>query len=307
MKIELYSILLLLAAMMIPALDVPAQADDEVIVIQPLFEYPSAPDSVTALSARSNYLMSHFWDQMDFKSKKAVNQMALNDAFNVYITAMRFADEADAEKSLADLHKRLEKNPVLQLQFTLAAEETLYGPRAEVFNDHVYLQFIDNLMKNKKVSKERKARFRHQGKILHNTLIGSMPPTFDYETPTGTTSTFYPNGVITLIEFGDPDCDECRLSKLKLETDVSFNDLLDRGKVNVLFIIPDPSTGWQTEVAGYSPKWHVGASDKVADLYDLRSTPSIYVIDGEGKVLAKNISVAGAIEYVKQAVAAQDK
>lgn len=307
MKINIYSLFLLLAAVMIPALNVPAQTEDELIVIEPLFEYPMAPDSVTALNVRSNYLMGHFWDPMDFKSKKAVNQIALNDAFNVYITAMRFADETEAEKSLAALHKRLEKNPVLQLQFTMAAEEILYGPRAEVLNDHVYLQFIDNLMKNKKVSMERKARYKRQGKILHNTLIGSMPPTFDYENPTGGTSTFYPNGVITLIEFGDPDCDECRLAKLKLETDVAFNDLLDRGKVNVLFILPDPNTGWQTEVAGYSPKWHVGASDKVADLYDLRSTPSIYVIDGEGKVLAKNVSVAGAIEYVKQAVAAQEK
>jgi hypothetical protein len=266
------------------------------IVIAPLFEYPTAPDTISALNERSNYLMEHFWDQMDFNRKTTVDQIALNDAFSVYITAMRFADADPAEKSVTKILERTAKNPVLAIQFTKAAEEALYGPRAEIWSDKIYLRFIDAILKNKKVSNDRKLRFKRHGEILRNSMIGAVPPEFDYELPTGSIAHYYPNGVITVIEFGDPDCDECRLTKLKLETDVQFSSLVDRGLVNVLFIIPDPDEGWNTKLADYSTKWHVGASDTVSDLYDMRSTPALYVIDSKGQIAAKNITVVQAMQ-----------
>ena len=110
-----------------------------------------------------------------------------------------------------------------------------------------------------------------------------------------------PTGVITVIEFGDPGCDECRYAKLKMETDVTFSNLVDKGMVNVLFIIPDPVDGWQTEMVDFSPKWHTGASDTVADLYDIRSTPSFYVIGRDGKIIVKNVDFRKAMQTAVQA------
>lgn len=275
------------------------------IVIEPLFEYPSAPDSIVQLNERSNFLMRHFWDRLDFKQKKTVDQNALNDAFSVYVAAMRFADADEADGSVTNLLEKTAKNPALAIQFTRAAEEALYGPRAEVWSDGIYLRFTEALLKNKKVSDDRKLRFRRHATLLRNSMQGAVPPEFDYETPAGSVAHYSPNGVVTLIEFGDPDCDECRMAKLKLETNVSFNNLLDRGLVNVLFIIPDAAEGWNTLVADYSPKWHVGASDTVADLFDMRAVPSIYVIDREGKVAAKNVTVEQAMQIVSDNVPSQ--
>ena len=70
-----------------------------------------------------------------------------------------------------------------------------------------------------------------------------------------------------------------------------FTSLVDRGLVNVLFIIPDPVDGWQTQIGDYPSNWVVGASDTVSDILDIRSTPSFYVIGKDGKIIAKNISV----------------
>lgn len=270
------------------------------IVIEPLFQYPTAPDSVLTLNDRSNFLMNHFWDEMNFTTTKAVDQNALNDAFSVYVSAMRFADSEEARKSVDQILQRLQKNPVLSIQFTRAAEESLYGPRAEVWSDGVYMRFLEAIIKNKKVSKDKKLRFIRHSELLKNSMVGATPPSFDYTTVKGSRAHYHPNGVITVIEFGNPDCDECRFSKLKMETDVAFNNLIDRGLVNVLFIIPDAGEGWEEEVNNYSSKWHIGASDTVADLYDMRATPSIYVIDNHGKVAAKNITAEQAIAIVTE-------
>lgn len=272
----------------------PAQSSDP-IVIEPLFEYPTAPEEMDGLQERSDYLVEHFWDSMDFKNKTTVDQNALNDAFSVYVAPMRFADAEKATASVNALVSQISKNPALTLQFTKAAEEALYGPRAYYWNDALFLKFIDNLLQNKGVKKERKLRYELLGKQLTNTKQGTVPPEFDYVTPEGKKSHYVPNGVITVIEFGDPDCDDCRLSKLKMDTNVRFSSLVEKGKVNVLFINADPEDGWQDKLKDYPKKWHVGASEEVSELYDIRQSPSIYVIDREGKIAAKNIDVNTAM------------
>lgn len=273
----------------------------EALVIEPLFQYPTAPEELAGLQDRSNWLVDHFWDTMDLKSRQSVDQNALNDAFSVYTAPMRYADATKAEESVGKLIASISKSPTLSLQFAKAAEESLYGPRAEWWSDEIYLKFIDNVLRNKGIKKERKLKYERLKNKLTNTLRGSVPPEFDYTTPDGKTAHYHPNGVITVIEFGDPNCDDCRHAKLKMDVDVRFNNLIDRGLVNVLFINPEPEDGWETEMADYPQKWHVGASEKVSDLYDLRTSPSLYVIDREGRVAAKHITVETAMQIASAA------
>lgn len=268
----------------------------EPIVIKPLFEYPVAPDNIESLEGKSNYLMEHFWDGMDFAQSGSVDQNALNDAFGVYVAPMRWSEPEVAEASVTKLISRISKNPILSIQFAKAAEEALYGPRASFWNDVIFIKFLDNVISCKGVKKERKLRYEQLRAQLTNTLRGSMPPEFDYTRVDGSIAHYHPNGVITIIEFGNPDCDDCRMAKLKLDTNVRLSQLVDKGKVNVVFINVDPDEGWQEKLKDYPSKWHVGASDTVGEIYDLRATPSIYVMDSAGHVAAKNVPVTTAID-----------
>lgn len=272
-----------------------------VIVIEPLFEYPSAPEDLEGLQERSDYLMDHFWDKMDFKKKQAVDQNALNDAFYTYSTPMRFADASKVDASIAKLLSNISKNPVLSLQFAKAAEETLYGPRADYWNDEIYLRFVDNVLSNKGIKPERKKRFEDIKRRLTNSKVGALPAEFDYMTAEGKISHYHPNGVITIIEFGSPENSDSRLSKLKMETNVAFSSLVEKGKINVLFIITEPKEGWQQELKSYPSNWYTGASAQAAELFDLRTIPSIYVIDREGKIAVKHIGIETAMQIAAAA------
>lgn len=269
----------------------------EALLINPLFEYPIAPDTIPSLEGKSEFVVTHFWDKMNFKNKGTVDQNALNDAFQVWVSPMRWADINVVEKSVASLLKNIKKNPTLSLQMAIAAEESLHSRRAIFWNDRLYLRFIDQLLDQKKIPQARKERFIRHKTQIENTLVGEYPKPFHYTTPTGTKARYVPSAVITVIEFGDPDCDECRYSKLKMETDVTFSGLVDKGKVNILFIIPDPEDGWQTKLTGFSPKWHTGAAEDISDIYDIRHTPSFFVIGNDGKVIAKNINYKQAMAF----------
>lgn len=293
------SLLIIVGFSAIPtSISLSASAQDATMTIRPIFEYPEAPEELESLGDRSDWLMKHFWDKMNFKSKNAVDQNALNHAFKVYTATMPYAELNVANASIASLLNNLRKNPVLLLQFTKAAEESIYGPRADMWIDEVYIKFLRELIANKKIDENRKLRYRRQLATLEASQPGKAAPVFSFTTPAGKESKYFPMATPTIIEFGNPTCDDCRHAALKMSVNATLSKMVDKGEVNVLFIIPDADDNWQSSLSSYDSKWAVGASDSVADIYDIRLTPTFYVVGRDGLIKAKNIPVQEAIQTV---------
>lgn len=275
---------------------------DDMLVIAPLFEYPTAPEEMTNLQNRTDWLMQHFWDAMNFKQKKAVNQIALNDAFAVYSAAMPYASREEVVKSVDALLKRLKKNPVLLLQFTMAAEENLYGKRATIWLDEIYVKFVDALIANKKVDKLRKLRYAEQSTRLHNSMIGAYLPLTDYVTPSGETKRLNLGSTpLTLIEFGDPDCDDCRKVRNMLEVDLTVRKWVEDKNLAIAFILPEETDSREIAdvMSRYPAQWMVGKIANASDILDLRITPSIWVVAAGGEILGKNLTYAQAMQLIE--------
>ncbi len=60
----------LISGMLLTASPIPiyARENQNDIEFDPLFEYPMAPEGLDGLNAKSNNLVDHFWDPMDFKT-----------------------------------------------------------------------------------------------------------------------------------------------------------------------------------------------------------------------------------------------
>lgn len=271
--------------------------ESELIVVRPLFEYPSAPEELKDLTARTNWLMENFWKKMDFQQKAVVDQNALNDAFSVYTSAMQYADKNVTLKSVDDLIKQLKKNPALLLQFTKAAEENLYGPRASVWIDEVYLKFLKATSDCKKLPKARRIRYADQLRRISNSLQGEKLMSIKLTGRDGKKTVWAPSAPINIIEFGSPECDACRNAKNLIETNLRFRDAMDEGKVSMSFVVveEDPDGELMLLTNSYPSNWTIGYNPDIIDDIDLRDSPAIYVVDAEGKIIAKNITVSEAI------------
>lgn len=308
MKINKYIILLLAFSFLSVSSPLGANAQDELpaesvveeqsaeVVIPPLFEYPVAPDELPDLESKVNYLMEHFWDPMDFKAK-SVDQNALNHAFGVYSQAMPYASRNKVFEGVKKLIGKIKGNPGLTYQFTKAAEENMFGPRADVWIDDIYIMFLDNLAANKKIDNLRKMRYEEQRQILKATAIGAKMPQLKFQNRYGSVSEFKPAKDLTLLEFGNPECDDCRYTKLKLEISSDINDLMHDGKLDIAFIIPDDEDGELLELTqSYPDSWIVGSAvEDTAENFDIRATPCIYILDKEGKIIAKNVDIETAV------------
>ena len=267
----------------------------EIIQIDPLFEYPSAPETLTTLVDKSNYLMDHFWDAMDFKSTTAVDQNALNDAMRVYSVPLRWAELTKAEAATDKLIEKISKNPTLLTQFTKAAEENLYGPRAEFWVDPVYMKFLDAFLKNKKIPAARKTKYEKQLQTLSNTTLGAKAPTFDFTGRNGKAEKYIPMSTPTILIFGDPTLPDWRMIRMKLETNIPLRQAVEQGKINMLYIVPFKMDTWEKETSNYPSTWTVGNAPEIGDILDLRVNPSVYFVDGSGNLILKNTTLEEAI------------
>lgn len=277
------------------------------IEIEPLFEYISAPEELSTLNEKSDYLVEHFWEKMDFKAKDAVDQTALNHAFKVYSTPLRFAEKSKASSSVDKLLETLSKNPTLLLQFTKAAEENIYGPRSEVWIDEVYIKFLQALIKNKKIQQSRKDKYVKQLAMLEASTLGNKAPTFSFENINGGESSYFPMATPSILIFANPSNTDWRLARLRMETNARLTQAVEKGKINVLFIVPDKMEGWREEVANYPQRWTLGCAENIAENLDVRAKSSIYFasvwfVDSDGKIAMKNVPIENAIDEALKAV-----
>lgn len=270
--------------------------DPGVMYSAPLFEYPTAPEDISDFTAKCDWLADNFWKPFDFKNNEAVDQGKLNQAFQVYATTIQYADKDKVTLAVDKLMKNLQKNPMLLYQFTKAAEETIYGPRAEIWIDELYARILTSALMNKKFPKTKRARYELQLKQLNGTMVGKRPAEFEFVRSNGEPAKYFPMSTPTIIIFGDPDCNDCRIGKLRMQSNVSFSKAVANGKLNVLFIIPDPEDGWQSKVNDFPKNWSVGASDTVSEIYDMREIPEVYVIGSDGNIVEKHVGVLKAMQ-----------
>lgn len=280
------------------AQDASDTAEKQTVVLPPLFEFPVAPEEL-GWTESSNWLTQHFWDPFDFKVQ-SVGQQQLNHAFETWIIPIRYSSPEVTDKAVDALLKKIEKNPTLLLQFTRAAERSIYDPdTAQIWNDDMYLKFINAILKNKKVSSAYKAKYSRQKQLLENTKVSKPFMKFDYVARTGEKKKFDANGRYAIIEFGDPSCPNCQMARISLVTDDYIK--ANRDNIDIYFIIPELEEGdisWTQEVMDYPDGWKVGAAE-LDDLLDIRTSPSFFLVDPSGNLLLKNVNLSTVTRYLQ--------
>ncbi len=274
------------------------------IIIEPIFEYPTPPEEFEGLTERSNYLMDHFWDSFDFTRKTAVDQNALNDAFGVFTTAMRYAEKSKALSGIDGIIKKLKGNPVLLLQFTKSAEESLFGPRADIWSDEAYLPFLKAVTSDKSISDIRSQRYRMQLDMLKRNAPGAKLPEVRLTLRNGRQMDFEPNAPLTLIEFGNPGCEDCQFARLKLEMATDVAEMIDAKEMEMVFIVADAVPEEQTELlrqfAELPDGWTAGICYGGDEIFDIRSNPCFYLVGADKKIIAKNMDVTRAVAEIRK-------
>ena len=167
-------------------------------------------------------------------------------------------------------------------------EETVAKLKAEYPEIHI-VGYRDGYLKSEQ------ERYKYQLELLRNNLMGDRAQDFELRLADGSKKKLSEiEGKMLLVFFNDEECEDCTIGRLRLSTDVKLNALIDAGEITFVCVYMGKYTDeWAKRAAAYHNKWIIGANDEVADKYDLRIQPSIYILDKDKIILDKNINVEG--------------
>lgn len=258
------------------------------------FPYPTVPDTISSLSGRADYFVTHFWDKADMK-RIFSNRQNVRDAFGDYLSMMPHAQRSIAANSVDELLSRLSKQPKDLAFIAETAESMLYSDSAAFWSDELMLPFATAAAKNKKIDEGTRLRMQRLTSILENNRSGHNAPNPQMTLTDGTTSSVYtPDDNLTyqVLFFNDPDCTSCNMARMKLDADYLTSRLINAGIVKIISLYPGEMDEEFMRIAGRFPKtWTIGANPDVDLIYDLRTQPCFYLLTGQGYIVDKNIPV----------------
>ncbi len=260
------------------------------------FPYPEPPKELVTLSARTNYLVEHFWDRCDLKSAFS-SHAKMAEAFKDYVSFMPYAAADTVHASINKLLERMKKHPKNMLALGEIAEANLYSDTAQFISDELYLPFAKAVAATKKVPSASRARFEHHALTITNSQIGASLAEIKFETPTGEKADLSKvEAQYVLLFINDPECEDCAMARVRLAADYNTRQLIDKGIVKVVSLLPDEASDeWKETVAIYPENWIVGACPDIDDTLDLRYPPVMYFLDKDKKILLKNLKIDNVI------------
>ena len=128
---------------------------------------------------------------------------------------------------------------------------------------------------------------------VNPTAIGEIAPLFEGPTPTGERIALESlRGKVTIIDFWASWCRPCRIENPNLVR--LYKRMHDKGLEIIGVSLDRNKASWERAIADDGLNWnHVSNlqywSDPIAQLYGVRAIPAAFVLDREGRIVAKNL------------------
>lgn len=267
---------------------------------------PTVPDSLRSPAARADYVVEHFWDDMDFsKAKYSLNETFMEQTFANY--AMILGIASPGPQLQASVDRLIAKASVLKDARRLLcslAYTYLYEPESPMANEDAYLLFIEAQLSSPDTPQGDIPRLEYQKKTIMMNRPGTLAADFSFEGRDGQQHTLRQTaaGRQTLLMLYSPDCSDCHRAMADIEANQSLRRMISDGSLQVLAIADaDEAELWQRH-AGRVPDCIIDGLDTtgIADqeLYDIPFTPTFLLIAPDGRVILKNRPLSQIIDYL---------
>ena len=218
--------------------------------------------------------------------------------FRDYVDFFKYAHRNVVIASVRELLYKAQANlPNLQLLGGMA-QRALYGPEAEYWSDEVYVVFATALAKNSAIPKDERDYYSHQLQVINATQPGTV---IDFECCDAQGNkrrlSDYPAEGYVVLFAGDGNISS--IARLRMSTDITLNGLIEQGHVVVVSVWPGKNNAaWRDAAASMPGNWVNVSSERALLDWDVRFVPSCMMLDGERKLLSKNVTV----ERLKEAL-----
>lgn len=267
----------------------------------------TTPQKASMTSTADSSLL-HFWDKFDMNDTAQVKnpdigEQKLADFIGLLSTT---PDSALRDKAVDGMLDKAKSNRPNFDHFIKLYERYLYDGNSPMRNDIVYESVLRYLIKTDLLSDLEKEAYRPIYKLLLRNKAGQLAEDFSYELANGKKQKLsQTKAKYTFLLFYDPECSHCKETIHQLRDTPQLVQLFEQQQVQVLAIDPwGDRNKWKNYMPEISEKWINGfdSESKILsfNLYDLKASPTIYLLDENKRVLLKDTYLQPVIEYFVQ-------
>lgn len=285
---------------------------------------PEIPSMMTASEQRAAYYVQHYWDGYSLADTAFIRSDDTELLYADFIDALQHAAPQARSSALRAMMIHAEADSTAYTRFCTLSEKYLYDPNSPMRNEDYYISVLEQMLASARLSETDKLRPADRLKQALKNRPGMVAPDFTYVTPEHrkesgsiniSASSGSSSGIsaphrlhqfhtdYTLLFFYDPDCSNCLKFEQELSEMPAFLDMQKKGIIRVLAIYPDDNgEEWLHKSTQMPHGWVVGWN-KQGDissktLYEIRATPTMYLLDKQKKVILKDASMEQIIQFL---------
>ena len=271
-------------------------------VIPPVYEGMS--DSSRRVK-QYRYVKEHYFDAIDLSNSSLLRTPLLHSKVMEYFDRVLIQSPDSINRGLDLLFEKIGDNDEM-FRYWLVTMFKKYAESKVMGMDGVMIHLAKNYYLTGRadwITDEYRKQLKEEVAYLEHNLIGKQAPPIQDIVDTLMQPVYLDQvtAPYTLLFIYDPDCGHCKKSIKKLEE--MDSELYDLGiQVFALCTTTDVQR-WKKFVAGANSSWvhAINPSGKsyFRVYYNVRSTPQIYLLDEQKKILAKKLDIDQFIDLVK--------
>jgi thiol-disulfide isomerase/thioredoxin len=260
------------------------------------------PDSLRWIR-NYNFNKDHFFDNIDLTDERLLRTPILYARVNTFFTNVVIQSPDSINKEIDKIIQKCQSNNKV-FQFISVYLFNHFRESEIMGHDAVMVKLADDIYLSGKadwVSKEFKDDLRKQIELIRPNLIGKKAENIVMDSYKGIFVSLYDvEKEFTILYFWEPDCGHCKESTPKLKT------YYEKAKSDNIEIFAVCTTSDKVKWAKYIEEnklswingWDPERSSHFDYYYNVQSTPMIYILDRNKKIIAKKLAVEDISSFI---------
>lgn len=256
---------------------------------------PQVPATLTRPADRADYLLTRFWDSLDFADTDAGGRDTafMEQNFVNFASIMPHASaDSTRRRAVASLLDRAAADPSAFNLVVWLAEVYLNSTDSPMYSEEAYIMFLRQLTENAHVDAAMRQRYEAQLAEMAANRPGDIATDLPLIVANGSATTLLELAAAhdsTLIVMYDPDCHDCHTLIESLSGDANLRRAVDDGSMAIVAMYPYSDTELWSATVGELPSWWTVARSEIdideAGIYYIPRTPRTYLLDRAGRIV----------------------
>ena len=266
---------------------------------------------------KMDYLLSHYWDGLllgkgvtDSTLILGVPKSEVEQKTSNYIQLLTQVPLPKARGSVRTFFSQIEKAQDADTAsgvfsaITEVVSRYMYDPNSPMRNEDLYLPFVSALAESRHTPDDMRAAYRHDAEMCSLNQAGQQVPDFRFRTLRGKTLRLHSiKARYTMLFFSNPGCHACKGIIEEVMSRPYMEQILSDGTLAVVNVyIDEDLDAWREYAPNYPDSWYSGYDPdyiiRTDLLYNVRAIPSLYLLDGEKRVIMKDAPTENVLAFL---------